>query len=439
MSIIAAASRADANRQLQRRPARIKTDHNRVRTNAAARAGLNRSGRSLLEGPMSGLPIFPTSISGPPCSAVSYRELASKRVLGYVNWRRNRRKSADPGHVWLDRRGDSVPEKAVSSRGHRRPRQLALDVGIVELRALAGDAGRPEDVSVVPGNHDAYVPGAFNKVCELWAPWMRGRRSSRAAGAAQLSSSAGARQRGADRRFHRAGDGAVHGQRVFPRGTGGEAGKDPRRNGEAKPVSADHDPPPAGAGRRCRSTSACSAFPISTRRLIRHGADLVLHGHSHLPTLYWIGERKKPVPVVGVAAAGQGLGGHHPAAQYNLFEISGEPGHWHIGLIRRGLTAPGIISDVGTFDLGSPRKAPAPFEKATPPETTGSEVDQPVPEQHDRGNEPEQQPGKHDPQLGQEPPPDAFSRGRDLAWGPVRSAGRLKVLARAWMQVCRPA
>ena len=33
--------------------------------------------------------------------------------------------------------------------------------------------GPSHDVSVVPGNHDAYVPGAYRRFRELWAPWMR--------------------------------------------------------------------------------------------------------------------------------------------------------------------------------------------------------------------------------------------------------------------------
>ena len=38
------------------------------------------------------------------------------------------------------------------------------------------------------------------------------------------------------------------------------------------------------------------------------------------------------VPVVGVAAAGQAVGGRMPAAQWNLLEISGEPGAWALRL-----------------------------------------------------------------------------------------------------------
>ena len=32
----------------------------------------------------------------------------------------------------------------------------------------------PHDVSVVPGNHDAYVPGALDRICRAWGLWMSG-------------------------------------------------------------------------------------------------------------------------------------------------------------------------------------------------------------------------------------------------------------------------
>ena len=74
------------------------------------------------------------------------------------------------------------------------------------------------------------------------------------------------------------------------------------------------------------------------KTVLRHGAELVLHGHSHLPSLYSIAGAHGQVPVVGVAAAGQAPVGSKPAAQYNLLDISGEKGDWRLHLTRRGLT-----------------------------------------------------------------------------------------------------
>lgn len=68
------------------------------------------------------------------------------------------------------------------------------------------------------------------------------------------------------------------------------------------------------------------------------GAELVLHGHTHLDTVHWLPGQTKPVPVVGIASASQGPGGHKPPAGYNLFSISGSPGDWNILRERYALT-----------------------------------------------------------------------------------------------------
>ncbi len=106
-----------------------------------------------------------------PLPDVPYRDLVSKRITGYVNWHRNRRQflhdsvidaivgdinAAAPDHIAVT--GDLV--------------NLALDIEIDMARQWLELLGGPDRVSVVPGNHDAYVPGAFDKVCRAWGNWM---------------------------------------------------------------------------------------------------------------------------------------------------------------------------------------------------------------------------------------------------------------------------
>jgi 3',5'-cyclic AMP phosphodiesterase CpdA len=111
-----------------------------------------------------------------------------------------------------------------------------------------------------------------------------------------------------------------------------------------------HHPPVRGAVSQHKRLFGIARFHKVIRK---NGAELVLHGHSHLPSLFQIGLRGTKVPVVGVAAAGQAPGGKHPAAQYNLFDIDGEKGNWRIRLTRRGLTGPAIPpADLQTLELG---------------------------------------------------------------------------------------
>ena len=212
--------------------------------------------------------------------------------------------------------------------------------------------GSPEDVSVVPGNHDAYVPGAFDKVCRSWAAWMSGDGVTapidrnafpylRVRGNVALIGVSTAR---ATAPFMANG--------FFLEGQAQRLASvlDATAKRGLLRVIMIHHPPVRGAVTQQKRLFGISRFHKTVHR---HGAELVLHGHSHLPSLFFIGGRGTRIPVVGVAAAGQSPGGKNPAAQYNLLDIDGEKGNWRIRLTRRGLTGPAIPpSDLQVVELG---------------------------------------------------------------------------------------
>ncbi|MEJ6782530.1 metallophosphoesterase family protein [Aminobacter sp. Piv2-1] len=288
-----------------------------------------------------------------PLPDVTYRDLASKRMVGYVNWQRNRRRHHH----------DGVVDAIVADMKAQAPDHLAVTGDLVNL-ALDGEIelarlwletlGAPADVSVVPGNHDAYVPGAFDKACHAWAPWMRAdgvdgtlsrtsfpylkvRDNVALIGVSTARATAPFMASG----FFREGQ-AERLARIL---------QDTGRRGLFRVVMIHH-PPVRGAVGQHKRLFGIGKF----QKLVRtHGAELVLHGHSHLPTLHWIEGRSGPVPVVGVAAAGQAPGGHNPAAQFNLIDISAEEGGWQVRLTRRGLTGPSLPpSEISSLDLLSP-------------------------------------------------------------------------------------
>jgi 3',5'-cyclic AMP phosphodiesterase CpdA len=300
-----------------------------------------------------------------PLPDVTYRQLASKRVVGYVNWRRNRRRlltEGTLGAILEAIKAEAADHLAVTGDLVNLALDAELDLARLWLEAL----GKPEDVSVVPGNHDAYVPGAFDKTCRLWAPWMRGdgvegdlERNSfpylRVRGKIALIGVSTAR---ATAPFMANGffreEQAERLGRVLDQAA---------RRGLFRVIMIHHPPVRAAVPQHKRLLG----IGVFHKVVHRHGVDLVIHGHSHLPSLFWIGDRARPVPVVGVCAAGQGFGGHHPPAQFNLFEIDGEPDEWRLRLTRRGFSMPGRpIGDIDVLDLNSPRTAPAPLEPAEP-------------------------------------------------------------------------
>lgn len=277
-----------------------------------------------------------------PLPDLAYRDLVSKRITGYINWRRHRRSNLHEGiidAVVADLKAAQPDHIAVSGD----LMNLALS-GEIELSRLWLEAlGAPDDVSVVPGNHDAYVPRALDKACAAWGPWMHGdgmeepaRRGSfpfmRVRGPVALIGVSSAR---ATAPFMASG--------FFGEGQAERLGHlldEADAQGLCR-VVVIHHPPVRGADPAHKRLLGIGRFQ---KVMCRHGAELVLHGHTHLPTTHRIDGLNRDIPVIGVAAAGQAPRGKRPPGQYNLFEIEGEAGAWRIALTRRGLSndRPGI-------------------------------------------------------------------------------------------------
>ena len=271
-----------------------------------------------------------------PLPDVTYRDLASKRITGYLNWQRNRRRLLHPGvtdALLDDIRAADVDHVAITGD----LTNLALDAEIELAREWLELVGEPDHVSVVPGNHDAYVPGALAKACRAWKPWMTGEKTR-----------VGISEHGFP--YLRVRDNQTCALPISARATspfmalGHFSSTQAKRVGKLLDIAAKrglfrvimiHHPPIRGATTAHKRLYGIGLFHKTLRR---HGAELVLHGHTHLPTLYWIEGPDGRIPVVGVTADGQGMSGDKPPAQYNLFEIGGGPGAWTAMLRRKGLT-----------------------------------------------------------------------------------------------------
>jgi 3',5'-cyclic AMP phosphodiesterase CpdA len=265
-----------------------------------------------------------------PLPRLSIRELASKRITGFVNWHRNRSKHLFGGTL-------DILLEDLKERG---PDHLAITGDLVnlastiEIRTAAEwlrTVGDPAFTSVVPGNHDAYVPGAYEKSMRAWYPYVRGDLSppeweedrhvfpylrvrdrvaligcSTAVATLPFSASGFYSSRQAR-------------ETVNMLRAAGEAG--------LFRVLMIHHPP-------IRSATSFHKRMIGIRRfgavVSTGGAELVLHGHTHLNTVKWLRGQTAPVPVVGIASASQGPGGMKPRAAYNYFTISGSPGAWEL-------------------------------------------------------------------------------------------------------------
>lgn len=277
-----------------------------------------------------------------PLPQVSYRELASKRVTGYINWRRNRQ-----SHL-----SDGVLDALIADLHAIRPDHIAVTGDIVNLSLdlefanatkwlqRLGDAGR---VSVIPGNHDAYVPGALARACAAWMPWMTGDNvtGDNDTGHDAKTIFPYLRQRGPVALI-----GLSSATATAPFSATGRFGRrqalrlgsildETGRKGLFRVVMIHHPPVPGAAERHKRLYGIARFQHV----IAGHGCELVLHGHTHLATVHHIAGPNASVPVIGVPSASQGPGGRKPAARYNLFEISAKGDRRVVRMIERGIAA----------------------------------------------------------------------------------------------------
>jgi len=274
-----------------------------------------------------------------PLPQLTLRELFSKRITGFINWHRNRRK-----HLLVN-----TLDLLLSDIRSHHPDHLMITGDLVNLATdieirLAGEwlesVGEPLATTVVPGNHDAYVLGAHDKSVKRWYPFIAGDNSPK-------------EWPDDDHVFptyRRRGPIAIIGcstSLATPpfSATGFFSSRQARETVELLKKAGDeglfrvvmiHHPPIRGAAARHKRMIGIRRFNAA---MSMGGAELILHGHTHLDTVYFLKTHSGgQIPVVGIASASQGPGGHKPRAAYNLFTLTGEPGSWNLMCERHGLT-----------------------------------------------------------------------------------------------------
>lgn len=268
-----------------------------------------------------------------PLPPVSRRELMSKRVLGYLNWQRNRAKAFVAG----------TTDTLISDLKTQSPDHIAVTGDLVNIaleaefenasRFLAG-LGTPDSVTAIPGNHDAYVPGAidrFNLHCAANlasdTPHSSVYPVLRQRGPVQIIGLSTATATGPFM-----ATGSVDKRQRTCMASELDASKDRFR------LMLIHHPPFDRAGPWYKRLVGAKRVRDVWKE---HGAELILHGHTHLPTRQTVEGPNGPIAVFGVASAAQAPGGHKPAASYTLFDVDETDTGWNVTATRRGYPADG--------------------------------------------------------------------------------------------------
>jgi len=289
-----------------------------------------------------------------PIPTPRLRELINKRGLGIINWyrRRHRHHHADVlGAIVADMKAQAPDHIAVTGDLVN----VSLDVEFEAAARWLDTLGLPKDVTVVPGNHDAYIRRASGWAAQHWGEFMRGDphpnpppHSPAKTGVNALSLGEG--REGAFPFVRRRGPVALIGLTTsLPTGpfmaTGRLGGEQLARLAEIlialareplfRVVLIHHPPIPNKRHYMKRLIDG----PMLRAIFAEHGAELVLHGHNHEQQLMWLDGPKGRMPAVGVPSASAIVSTHDEPAAYNLYRIGGSPSAWQCEMISRGLRA----------------------------------------------------------------------------------------------------
>lgn len=260
--------------------------------------------------------------------------LLGKRALGYLSWRLRRRH---------EHRAEVLDALRTDLQG-LRPDHIAVTGDLTHLglphefaeaarwlQALGG----PTDVTVIPGNHDAYAKEPWGDTFACWAPYMAGDGADGGAHA----------QRPGGMAFfpclRRRGDvvlislsSAVPTAPLLATGRLGarQLGRleallgELRDAGLFRVVLVHHPPAAHTVGWRKSLTDAAALRDV----LARQGADLVLHGHAHITAAAYLGAAGGGTLAIGAPSTSLL---HHEVdryARYHVYRIAREPIGWRL-------------------------------------------------------------------------------------------------------------
>jgi len=255
---------------------------------------------------------------------VEHRALFNKRLLGYLSWRRRRRdehRAEVLDALRRDLNRDALSQIVVTGDLTHVGLPGECREALRWLRALAP----PQQVALVPGNHDTYVAADWAETLGQWSQYLRGDEA-----AADNDPFPSLRVRGALAFIGLSS--ACPKPPLLATGTVAAAQlarlpallDEAGQRGLFRVLCIHHCPLPGVDAWRKRLTNADEVQAL----VRRHGAELLLHGHGHRSQWHEMElQNGRRIPVVGVASA-SARGAHGEAAAYNLFDVHARAGGW---------------------------------------------------------------------------------------------------------------
>ena len=267
------------------------------------------------------------------------RDFLNKRLLGWLRWQLKRRHEQHDGLLTILYKDLqwTQPDHIVITGDLTH---LSLPAEFASARDWLQAMGTPEQVTVIPGNHDQYVRTAWPQSFAFWLPYMQGDTSPPQTAAAvtsleDLFPTLRIRSHIALIGLSTARPSALH----LATGTIGErqlaklemilrqlAGQHLFR------ILLIHHPPIPGVVSRRRGLT--DASPLQAL-IGRYGVELVLFGHAHRTAQGFLPGPAGPVPAMGVPSA-TSLGRlDDRRARYSLYNIKRSADRWVVRMEER--------------------------------------------------------------------------------------------------------
>jgi 3',5'-cyclic AMP phosphodiesterase CpdA len=249
----------------------------------------------------------------------------NKRALSYLSWQiRRRREHRVEVLLSLIQALRTLAVDQIAVTGDLT--QLSLPAEFEQARRCLQALGRAENVFVVPGNHDALVRGGWEGGYACWADYL----AADGAGTGRLPLYPTLRIRGPVALI---GLSTAHPTRLLS--AAGRIGAaqlarcaqllaETARRRLYRVVLIHHPPIAHAVSRHKRLTDAETFYPL----IRQHGAELIIHGHSHRRSQADLPGPSGRVPVLGVSSASAAGRDSHLRAAFRLFRITPTSTGW---------------------------------------------------------------------------------------------------------------
>jgi 3',5'-cyclic AMP phosphodiesterase CpdA len=268
-------------------------------------------------------------------------DFLNKRLFGYIKWRL-RRKSEHHDDVLAEMIQDlkrSRPDHIVVTGDLTH---LGLPAEFAKAKELLSNLGSPSQVTIIPGNHDAYVDGALDCRLSEWADYIVSDGLKVCAGTDTAVNAVFPSLRVRD---PVALVGVSSAQPCSTFLAVGCIGDDQLQRLQKILIETGqkglfrivliHHPPISGVVSWRKRLIDAEAFHEILQRC---GAELILHGHAHHQSLSYIDIQGGRIPVIGVPSASAAGENTKRRAQYHLYRLSPQTDGWDLQVcVRRYL------------------------------------------------------------------------------------------------------